>query len=352
MPDSPEPRRPGSLRGEQLDVVARGELVVARGKRRQAIGARERRQVGRAFPVERLDHAPPAACIFASRPARLIRRPPAAMLERRRQDPRTVAGAANAAPASAASAGSTNSLNDTNVLTGLPGRPKTSVRRPSALAHAEPQRLAGLHAHLVEDFARRPARGSMPGTRSFTPADTPPETKSTSHSRPRPIFARRSARRRARRPGRSPRRPRPRAPPAASARWSCESAPGRRLVRRRPARRPSRSTPTVRPRVSRDFRAARSPPAGRRRAARAACPRRARPRPSRNAAPRLSTQLPGVVRVALTGLRIVASSICSQSSHFTTASAPAGSGAPVMTRIVVPALDGAASARRRRSPSR
>ena len=105
---------------------------------------------------------------------------------------RSVAGGANAPPASARSAGSTNSRNDTSVLTGFPGSPKTSVRPLAVFANAKPQRLARLHPHLVE-LLRTPSSASTPGTRSFTPAETPPETSSTSHSSPRAIFSRRSA---------------------------------------------------------------------------------------------------------------------------------------------------------------
>ena len=70
-------------------------------------------------------------------------------------------------------------------LTGLPGRPKTSV--PAVLPAGpdpEPERLARLEADLVEDRLD-PERPGSPGRGRVCPAETPPLTSSTSAGQPR-----------------------------------------------------------------------------------------------------------------------------------------------------------------------
>ena len=196
---------------------------------------------------------------------------------------------------------------------------------------SEHQRLAGLNQHAVEEKLRAQVRPARVSTRSYLPAETPPESSSRSASRPCSIGdPGRVVARRWRRAGCW--LPRPRAPPAppASTRWNCES--GNRTAAG-PARRFRRRSPES-PRAACGIRA-RGP---RRwwRAARPSCNRAAVPPGSPRH--RFELQTPGdsqTARGVAAGQPIRRSSRVTCST-MTTASAPRGTGAPVMISTASP----------------
>ena len=141
--------------------------------------------------VRRADTTAPAALASRLRPLqprRVVRRPVGAVGEvlcQRRRDqerPRHRRGRARRR-----SAGRTNNSKQTRALTGLPGRPKTSVggracrRRPACPASSPPCGSAASRRPL----AARPAPGRA------CPAETPPESSSTSARSPSAISGRR-----------------------------------------------------------------------------------------------------------------------------------------------------------------
>ena len=220
----------------------------------------------------------------------------------------------------------------------MPGRPNTGTGRSGPLSRPNANGLAGLDGDLHPAHGR-PSRPSTALTMSKSPMLTPPDVTTASH---RTAASARTASRAA-----SSSRTRPRSigvQPAWPTRAE-EHRPvalpdltGRRAARRpRPARPPStarrrevgrRPAPTPGPRW----------PGRRRRPGAARCRRGTGGRPCGRRRPPAAPRRPSTAGRSIRTRR--PSSVTSVSSTITTASAPGGSGAPVMIRMAPPGSTG------------